>query len=122
MSLRKKLSRTQFRADKMSKRGTGIFVETTNNMMLIGECSCGAYLYHYIKSEPNNIFNVYCANPDCDIQDARQPNPKSFFYTDEELTNAKEIVLFIQKAHNKKEYTEEELASIPLLYGVPSGK
>ena len=122
MSLSRKLKRANDKYDKMSKWGTSIFINTVNNMMMIGTCRCGQPIYHYIKSERNNIFNAYCSNPDCPVQDVRFPINGTKFLTTEELKTPMDIVFFIQKEHNKTEYSKEDIDTIPSILGVENGR
>lgn len=43
-------------------------LEIADNILPIGRCGkCDAgTLFMYMKSNPENIFNYYCSNPDCD--------------------------------------------------------
>lgn len=117
MSLGRKLARSQKKRDKMSPTGMGTFMNATLNMVTIGKCSCGAPLYHYLKSEKDNLFNVYCLTGDCPTRDARKEYPDVEIFTTPQLKTAKDIVLFLQSVHMKKDWTEKELESIPLKDG-----
>jgi NADH/NAD ratio-sensing transcriptional regulator Rex len=116
MSLGRKLARSQQKKDKMSKTGMNEFLEATTNLIVIGKCSCGKPLYHYIKSEKNNLFNMYCLDSEqgCPVRDARKEYPGVEIYTTPQLRSAVDIIVFAQSLHAKKDWTEDELASIPM--------
>ena len=117
MSLGRKMARGQKKRDKMSPTGTHAFMETTTGMVTVGRCTCGKPLYHYLRSEKDNLFNVYCLGDHCETRDARKEYVGIEYFTTPQLRTAKDIILFVQSIHMKKDWTEAELNSIPMKDG-----
>ena len=57
--------------------------EISQNLLQIGQCSCGkGELFMYLKSDPENICNMYCTYEDC-------PTPKRDFRKIDEYRDCK---------------------------------
>jgi hypothetical protein len=36
-------------------------LEIINNLLYVGQCECGGELFMYLKSQEENIYNIYCS-------------------------------------------------------------
>jgi hypothetical protein len=101
------MSKESRQANSMAKKVDSVVM----NMMPLGKCQCGSELYHYVKSEPPNVFNAYCLK--CkSTSDVRFPKTKDVYYLDK-IGTIQEIVK-IQKEENETNIDDNMIQNLPI--------
>ena len=53
----------------------------SDNLIMMGHCSCGAPIFSYVDEDPKDRFNMYCMGDNCGyISDIRFPRSQDQFF------------------------------------------